>query len=172
MLVELLTGHPGFNGGVEILGIDAHDAVHLRRVDRDAPRERRYVTFQRGAGAESDDRRCMCSAQLDDRGDFFGGVREGHSVRRMRSVVGLVFAMLGADRGGSGKTIAEKLAQFDEQRRVDRFTTESGCEHGGDRKLKWRAGNASITPAPRPPQCVSRQPMIRTCRERGPENYF
>ena len=63
ILVELLARDPGLDGGVEILGVDPQDPVHLRQVDADAAVQRRDMAFERGAGAEGDDRRLVLGAQ-------------------------------------------------------------------------------------------------------------
>ena len=56
------------------------------------------MAFERGAGAERDDRRFVLGAELDDCRDFLGALRKGDRVGRMRLVVGLVLAVLGANR--------------------------------------------------------------------------
>ena len=115
MLVQLLAGHPGLDRGVEILGADPHDPVHLGHVDGDAAGQRRDLALERGAGAKGDDRRLVRGAELDDRRDLVGGVREGDRIGRVRGMIGFVPAVLGADRRRDRKPLAQKLAQRRQQ---------------------------------------------------------
>src|SRR5207237_752402 len=63
IFVELLARDARLDGGVEILGVDAEHPVHLRQVDADATLQRCDMSFERGAGAERDDRRLVLGAQ-------------------------------------------------------------------------------------------------------------
>ena len=55
-LRELQAGDARFDGDVEILRADAQDAVHLAQIEADPAAQRVHVPFERGAGAERDDR--------------------------------------------------------------------------------------------------------------------
>ena len=55
-LVQLQARDAGLDGRVEILDADAHDLVHLAKIDRDAAADRVDVPFERRAGAERHDR--------------------------------------------------------------------------------------------------------------------
>src|SRR4030095_374605 len=57
-----------------------------------------HMAFERGARAQRNHRRPMPGAGLDDGAHLLGAVREGHGVRRMDGVVGLVPAVLLAHR--------------------------------------------------------------------------
>jgi hypothetical protein len=107
----LLARNAGLDSGVEILGIDAQDAVHLRQVYADAALQRRDMAFERSAGAKSDDRRLRGGAEPDDLGDLLGAVREGDGIGGARRVIGFVLAVLLADRGRRRQAITEALAQ-------------------------------------------------------------
>ena len=47
--------------------------------------------------------------------DFLGAARKDDGIRRMRLVIGFVFAVLGANRRRGRHSVAEKLAQRGEQ---------------------------------------------------------
>src|ERR1700738_3975895 len=97
MLVELLTGNSRLNSSVKIFRVDVKYPVHLRQVDTNAARKRCDVPFERGTGTERDNRRAALGAELDDRGNLGGATSEGDRVRGMRSMIGLVLAMLRAN---------------------------------------------------------------------------
>ena len=59
------------------------DAVHARQIERDAAERRVDVTFERGAGAERDDRHAGFGAELHDVGDLGFGLGEQHGVGRL-----------------------------------------------------------------------------------------
>ena len=65
-LGQLQAGDAGFHRGVEILGADAQHAVHLAQVDADAAADRVHVPFERGAGAERNDRQLKALADAHD----------------------------------------------------------------------------------------------------------
>src|ERR1700737_2309019 len=127
MLVELLAGNPGLNRSIEIFGADAQDPVHLRQVETNAASKGGDLPFERGPCTEGDDRCAVFGAEADNCGDLFGTAGKGDRVRSMRRMIGLVLAMLSADRRRSGEALAEQLAQRGQQRLVDRFTMEHRC---------------------------------------------
>ena len=98
VFVELLARDARLDRGVEIFGVDPQHAVHLRQIDADAALQCRDMALQRGAGAEGDHRRLVLRAEPDDRRDFLGALREGHRVGGVRLMIGLVLAVLLADR--------------------------------------------------------------------------
>jgi hypothetical protein len=71
-LRELQAGDASLDGGVEIFGADAQDAIHPAHVDRDATMQRVHVAFQRAAGAERNDGDLTALADADDVDDFGG----------------------------------------------------------------------------------------------------
>ena len=56
IFVERLAGDAGLDHAVEVLGVHRQHLVHVAEVDRDAAVRRVDVAFERGAGAERDDR--------------------------------------------------------------------------------------------------------------------
>src|SRR5215468_1228735 len=122
MLVELLAGNPGLNCSIEIFGVDAQDPVHLRQVETNASGKRGDMPFERGPCTEGYDRCRAFGTETDNCRDLFGIASKGDRVRSMRGMIGLVLAVLGADRRRGGKAIAEQLAQRSQQRLVDRLT--------------------------------------------------
>ena len=73
MLVERLARDAGLDDAIEILGVHGQHLVHVAEVDRHAAERRVDVAFQRGAGAEGDDRhacarrrcaRCCCTSSV------------------------------------------------------------------------------------------------------------
>ena len=98
MLVELLSCHPGLDNGVEIFGVDPQNSIHLRQIDANAARKCGYMTLKRCPRPKGDDRSLVIGASLDDGHDFLGVASKGDGVRSVRGMIGLVFAVLGADR--------------------------------------------------------------------------
>src|SRR5437879_4847607 len=126
MLVELPAGNPCLNGSIEIFGVDAQDPVHLGQVETNAAGKGGNVPLERGPCTEGDDRCRAFGTETDNCRDLFSIASKGDRVRSMRRMIGLVLAMLGADRGRSGEAIAEQLAQRGQQRLVDGLTMNGG----------------------------------------------
>src|ERR1051326_8814381 len=105
------------------------------------------MAFQRGAGAEGDDRRLGLGAEPDDLGDLLGAVRKGDGVWGVRRVVGFVFAVLLQNRRGGRQAIAEALAQGRQQLRVERDASQDGRVHGWQK----RKGGSEIKDLAPPP---------------------
>ena len=110
MFVQLLARDTCFDSGVEILSVDAQDTVHLRHIDAYAAGQCGYVPLEGGPCAECNDRRLIFGAELDDRRNLIGAVGKCDGISGMRRVVGLVFAVVRADRCRSGKPSTEQLA--------------------------------------------------------------
>src|SRR5262245_42932324 len=136
MLVELLAGNPSLDSYIEVFDVDAQYPVHLRQVETDAAGKSGDVPFKRSPRTERDDRCTVSGAELDNCRDLFGTVGEGDRVRSMRRMIGLVLAVLGANRWRSGETIAEQLAQRGQQRLLDRLAVQGGCGHSDGRRSK------------------------------------
>ena len=149
MLVELLARDPGLDGGVEILGVDAQDPVHLRHVDADAARQRRDMALERGAGAEGDDRRLVLGAKLDDRGDLLGGLRRRRR-RRAHAAGDRIRPCRAGRRPPPRSTAGRRAAGAARRATTDRAVRGEGggCGHDGGRNLNGESDGASITPAP------------------------
>src|SRR6266853_6663251 len=146
MLVELLAGNPGLNRSIEILGVDPQDSVHLREVETNAAGKGSDVPLERGPRTEGDDRCAEFGAETNNCRDLFGIASKGDRVRSMRRMIGLVLAVLGADRRRGGEAIAEQLAQRGQQRLVDRLTMKRRCGHCGSQGDRSLNGISSITP--------------------------
>ena len=119
VLVQLLAGDAGLNGGVHVLGVDFDDFVHSHQVDAHPAVQCRHVAFQRGAGAEGNDRHVAGRAQLDDVADFLGGLGEHHRIGWMAGMVGFVVAVLFAHRLGDREPVADDGAERRDQVVVD-----------------------------------------------------
>ena len=63
--------------------MDGEHAVHARKSMRDAAARRVDMAFERGAGAERDDRHAMRRAQPHDLLHLLGACREDDGVRRL-----------------------------------------------------------------------------------------
>ena len=87
VLLELLTGHAGLDGGIQVVGADAQDAIHPRHVDRDAAVDRIDVAFERGAGAEGHNRTAVRRAGAHDGLDRLGALGEHDRMRQRRRVM-------------------------------------------------------------------------------------
>src|SRR5262249_33625551 len=136
----------GLDDRIEVFSVNAQDPVHLRQVETNAAGKRGDVTFERGPCAECYDRRIVFGAEIDDRGDLLGAASKDDRVRSMRGMIGLVLALLGAERRRGGKAIAEQLAQRSQQRLVDRLTMKGWCGHNGGHENRNLSGILSITP--------------------------
>ena len=94
--------------------------VHVADVDRYAAIGRIDVSFERGPGAERNDRHAMRGANPDDVLHLFGGLRKHHRVRRLVRDPGRGVAMLLAHRLRGDEAVAEPLRQRAD-RGFDRF---------------------------------------------------
>ena len=63
MIVKRLACHAGFDHAVEILSVHGEDAVHVREIERHAAEGRVDLAFERGAGAERNDRHARLGAK-------------------------------------------------------------------------------------------------------------
>ena len=97
-LVQLQAGHAGFDRRVEILDADAHDAIQIARVDRDAAAQRLNVSFERRACAERHDGQVIARADADDLDDFVDRLRKADDVGRRGRVIRLAVTVMLADR--------------------------------------------------------------------------
>ena len=121
IVVELLARDAGLDRAVEVLGVDREHPVHARHVERDAAARRVDMAFERGAGAEGDDRHAMLGADPHDLLHLLGRLGEDHGVGRLRRDVGGGVRVLLADRLAGLEALAETLLQ--------------DAEHGGDAGL-------------------------------------
>src|ERR1700737_5434063 len=115
MLIELLAGNPGLDRSIEIFGVDAQDSFHLRQVETNAAGKGGDVPLERGPCTEGDDRCAVFGAETDNCRDLLGTASEGDRVRSMRRMIGLVLAVLSADRRRGGRAISEQLGQRGQQ---------------------------------------------------------
>src|SRR6202022_1226510 len=136
MLIELLAGNPGLDRSIEIFSVDPQDSFHLRQVETNAAGKGGDVPLQRGPCTEGDDRCAIFRAEADNCRDLFGIASKGDRVRSMRRMIGLVLAVLWADRCWGGEGIAEQPAQRGQQRLVDRLTMKRRCGHSGGQEIK------------------------------------
>ena len=116
MAVELVAGDAGLHQAVQVLGVDLEDLVHLHQIEGHAALQRRDVPFERGPGAIGDHRHPMRRARLHDRAHLLGGARERDRIRRRAGVIGLILAVLLADRDRRGQPVAEQSADRIERR--------------------------------------------------------
>ena len=90
-----------------------------RKIEADAATPRRDMAFERGAGAEGDDRGRVLRAELDDAGDLFGRERPADRMRaagwrgRIPPAVMLAVGQSGRETG------PEQVAQRLSQRRIE-----------------------------------------------------
>jgi hypothetical protein len=116
MPVQLLPRDARLHGDVEILRVEAHDAVHAGHVDADAAVDRNHVPFERRSRTERGHRTPVLRAGGDDGLHLHGRRRKHHRVGRDAGVVRFPAAMVLADGGGRGHTLADEIAQPREQR--------------------------------------------------------
>ena len=108
--LSCLARHAGLDHAVEILGVHREHAVHVAEVERDAAPRRVDVAFERGAGAERDDRHAMPRADAHDLLHVLGRLRKHHRVRRLVRDPGDGVAVLLAHRlRRSDEPVAEAL---------------------------------------------------------------
>ena len=83
IIVQRLAGDARLQHDVEVLGMHFQYLVHLRHVDRHAAIGRVGVPFERGVGAERDNRHAMAGADFHRVRHILGRLREHDRVRRL-----------------------------------------------------------------------------------------
>src|SRR5215469_18858677 len=115
VFIELLARDTRFDRGVEVFGVDLHNAAHVGHVDANPAGQRCHMPLEGGTYAEGNDRRPVLSAQLDNRRHLVGAVGKRDRVWRVWRVIGLILAVMRADCHRGGEPIPEKLAQRRDQ---------------------------------------------------------
>ena len=112
IFVELLARDAGLHDDVEVGLVDLQHLVHAAEIERDAAVGRADMAFERGAGAERDDRRLVRGAELDDLLHLLGRFGEHDGVGQVRLVIRNVLAVLLAHGVGGGEPVAVKPLQL------------------------------------------------------------
>ncbi len=136
MIVQRFAGHAGLDHAVEVLLVYGEDAVHARQIERHAAQRRIDVAFERGAGAEGDDRHARLGAKLHRFDHLLRGLGEQHRVRRLRRDPGQRVGVLLAECRAGREAIAEPCCEAREQGALglSRGPLDSVCHecaHGG-----------------------------------------
>src|SRR6266576_320014 len=105
------------------------------------------MAFQRGAGAEGNDRRLVLGAKPDDVGHLLRAVRERNGIGRARRVIGFVLAVLLQNGRRSRQASAEALAQGRQQLRVERDALQNGRGHLSPGMKSRRLANTPAGPS-------------------------
>ena len=115
MGIELMSGHTGFNGDVEVLGTDSHDAGHPAEIEADAATNGTDMPLQRRSRPKWNNRHMMLGADANDLGDLFGrfGITDG--IRGLDQVVAFTPAVMLAIGDAGGETASEQRREtFDD----------------------------------------------------------
>jgi len=112
MLVERLAGDARLDHAVEILAVHDQHLVHVAEIDRHAAGRRIDMAFQRGAGAEGDDRRAVGGADAHDALHVLGRLRKHHRIGRLVRHPGERVAMLLAHRLRGDQAVAKGGGQL------------------------------------------------------------
>ena len=111
IFIELLARYARLNDAIEIFGMYREHAVHVLHVDANAAARRIDLAFERGAGAERNDRHIMLRADAHDLLHVFGRLREYHGVRRLVGVPRRGVAVLFAHGLRGDDTISERCGE-------------------------------------------------------------
>ncbi len=116
MLVQGFARDARLDHAIEIGVVHGEHAVHAGEIERETAERRVDVTFERGAGAERDDRHARFGAELDDIDDLVGRLGEQHGVGRLTGNPGERVGVLLAERKPGREARTETRGQFGKER--------------------------------------------------------
>ena len=127
MIVERFARDAGLDHAVEILRMHGEDAVHARKVERDAAEGRVDVAFERCASAEGDHRHARLGAKLHHLDHLLCGLGKDHRVGRLAFDPSQRVGVLLAERRAGREAIAESAESFANRARFASGNGRSGA---------------------------------------------
>ena len=127
---QLKPGDPRLHRRVQVVGADCHDRVHPGQVHRDPASQSLDVPFDGRPCAEGDEGSPVLSAQPHQVRHLPGVQWKDDGVGRDGGVVGVVLAVVGADRFGGGEAVTEAFGEDGLELGREGHRSEAG---GGER---------------------------------------
>ena len=118
MFVQLLSGHAGLDGDIQIFNVYAEHRLHLTEVDTHAAPQGCDMAFQRSADTKGNDWRAMLTADIHYLDYLVGRLWKHDRVRRLGRMVGFVSTMSIADRLVGRQAVAKILTQNMDRRLI------------------------------------------------------